>query len=299
MASDLANELKTFMKETLRDNQAEMMNQLQLNNQQLLCAMDKKIDDKFAALDARLRLVEARETPVDAPMTAPATPNGFAPPSQAAKRLRPDFRDAQRAASAPPTKHPADPCRVWISGFPRPLLGTSLRNHAQVLLAVVPLPLREKITVKAYNLDKQFSLLFPTAASASDFITAARALEGMWTDPKDQKEHKIYIKPDRSIETRHVNKVLGHLWKLTYDKVSSDGNWKDGFKMGSSGPRGTLFISHDEDVHELFKVKYIRSNGSNDFTIEPVNSNLAFYNIDPEIAQAFVEDARTVVMSIP
>ena len=112
-------------------------------------------------------------------------------------------------------------------------------------------------------------------------------LETEWKDPKDNSPHKITIKPDRSFEIRSINKVLGTLWKHTHDFLVQEKRWKRGYAMGSTGHRGHVFISTNDDIHDIFKVKKADAT----FQIEPLADNLELFGISATTAKSFIDAA--------
>ncbi len=70
-----------------------------------------------------------------------------------------------------------------------------------------------------------------------------------------RRRDRSRFKADRSLETRYAMKVMGSLLGNVKRNLTETDRWKDTFKLGTTGPRGTLFLSDGEDVTELYKVR--------------------------------------------
>jgi hypothetical protein len=318
-AADMDTMLTRFqqiMKETIKEN-----------NEVLVSQLDKSVDAKIAALRTELMGTIAAAAAAAPPPTPPPTHAGpafgtasgpsapqssgwsaFGPSHAAAarpasaKRTRWDDEPpvgprAPRAPSDPPLKkngQSANSCLVWAVGFPRPLLASTLRAHGEQVLSCMMVDVAGSVTIKAHNLNKNYSLLFPSAKAAAEFLDTADCLISDWTDPRDEQEHPIRFKADRSLETRYAMKVMGSLYGSVKKAITDAGEWKDSYKLGTTGPRGTLFLSDGEDVLILFKVRPTTNRGELTCTIEPYLPALLELGIGSLAANAFLDLATEV-----
>jgi hypothetical protein len=298
------------------------------NNLAIVAALDKSVDAKIEALRKELKGDIAASLAAAIPRPPAAGPafgtthgpssssgaNGwstFGPTHPAAARSasskRTRFDDdpqpapqPQRSTSAPPPRRDgnngANLCQVWAVGFPRNLLASTLRQHATEILDSIDISVAEKVTVRAHNLNKCYSFIFPDAASASQFLETAECLLSEWADPKSSTIYTIKFKADRPIETRYVMKVMGSLYGNVKDALVASGNWKPTHRLGTTGPRGTLFLSDGEDVIELYKVRHSNVRGELTCTIEPFLPALQDLGIDSPDAMEFLERAASITL---
>ena len=81
-------------------------------------------------------------------------------------------------------------------------------------------------------------------------------------------------------------KALRSLWNQVRDHLKGKGLWKDDFRLGTTGPRGCLFLAASDDATELFFVRTDSSN--NQVTIAPGYGELTKIAIDHAAADAMV-----------
>ena len=74
-----------------------------------------------------------------------------------------------------------------------------------------------------------------------------------WTDPKDQSEHSIGARHDRSKADRDLGQHTGILWKGVKEAMDLNRTWKPTYRMGTTGRQGTLWVSDGIDVHVIFE----------------------------------------------
>ena len=187
----------------------------------------------------------------------------------------------------------ADPCKVWINGFPRELLAEQLEAFGhQALFRFASSDVAAKCKIMAFHLSKAFTINFPTDSAAKDFLLATRDGCGEWSDPKGGR-FPIASRQDRDISTRNIAKTIGDLWKSVHTHLSEAGTWKPGWQLRTTGARGTLFLSHDHDNTVLFRIKANKMGAATTHQIEPDYDCLAHMGINRSTADRFAADART------
>ena len=277
----------------------------------------QQVDDRsfMDGLAQRLDNLELREADAGAaraaaPAPAPAAHGGsyYGPAASAAASAGPaapnpwaNFRPT--SMSRPATPGPpagasppgdADPCKVWLNGFPRELLADQLSTFASELLyRKAPLNTAKQCRIRAYHLGKSCTITFPSASPAQDFLNTTRDGCGRWDDPKGGS-WPISSRPDRSVPARNISKTIGDLWGSVFRSLKDSGVWKEGWKLLTTGARGTLFLAHDHDNTVLFRVKATTLGAETTHQVQPDYSNLAELGIDRAAVDQMVADARTV-----
>jgi len=259
------------------------------NNHTLMQMLNETVDVKIEALKkelrAEIRAVEAKTDATNATVSSMSSGSG-----SAGKRQCMADRSAGRSQSAPPTAAPGvNPCRVWASGFPRKLLETQLKGHAEIAKTNMPEAMSRVVAIKAYNLSKSYSMEFPNSTAAADFVANMRTKACTWVDPKTNDTYQIKFRADRTFETRRTIRILGKLWSDVEAKLKENGKWDGKLTIGSTGPRGVLFLSDGMDVWELFTVK--GRNGEEDVSIEVHKEQNAAWSISEEDAGKMVDSA--------
>jgi len=248
-------------------------------------AKSKEIDEKFDALMSRLAQVETRSTSA-ASLSASSLPSQQ---SSGSKRLRDDPLE-----TGSPVRGPADgtsfkPERLWISGFPRKLLVNQLKKVGEQVVERIPHHLSLQTSQRFKNMDKRFAIDFADGASASQALRILRDGESMtWTDPRTQQPCPLYVKPDRSVNDRLVVKTLTSLYRQIKDHLFEQRLLAPGTRLGTTGPRGVLYLGSDEDVAELFAVKV---GAGADIRIEPIEEELAKLQVSKAASDAMITKA--------
>ena len=92
-------------------------------------------------------------------------------------------------------------------------------------------------------------------------------------------------------------KVTGSLYGNVKEHLIANVKWAPGCKLGTTGHRGTLFLSNADDVDELYKVKPIVSAGEIKSMIESMLPALAALGIDKDKAIEFLDEAAAIIMT--
>ncbi|CAK0864229.1 unnamed protein product [Prorocentrum cordatum] len=149
-----------------------------------------------------------------------------------------------------------DRTKVWIGGFTRKMLAASMSQFARSILTNLPTHERNLVQIKAYNLNKSFSLKFSSVEQASEFVQRSRDNPEMLTyaDPVTIEKLCLRARVDAPHDVRSRNKILGSLWQSTITFMKGKGSWKGKMKLGSNGFRGILFLIDGEAVQGLYVV---------------------------------------------
>ena len=74
-----------------------------------------------------------------------------------------------------------------------------------------------------------------------------------WIHPKDQSEHKISTRRDRSKADRDLGQHTSVLWKGIKDAMGLNRSWGNDTRVGTTGKQGTLWVSDGTDVHIILE----------------------------------------------
>jgi len=183
----------------------------------------------------------------------------------------------------------------WVSGFPRKLLALQLEAHAKLLIMNAPTVIQPCIKVRAYNLSKSYSLVFPTTSACSDFIAKCRTLGLEWADARRGGSHELRIKPDRSLSARLTLRLMGSLWSSMSEILKNKHADRPQLRVGSNGPRGGLFVTDGEDLWECFQITLVGQPAQENYEIEPMLEALAGFGVSEEEAKGMIDKAIAVI----
>jgi len=189
--------------------------------------------------------------------------------------------------------------RLWIKGFPRKLLSPHLKAHGVALLEYLPAAVQAGTKINANNMDTKHSIDFTSPGEATDAFRLLRTKDLVWVDRRSEptKHRPLRISPDRSINARLIVRTLAGLFVQCQSHMRENNISLDGKRLGTTGPRGDLFIANGEDVIELFHVS--KTEGA-DPEIVPNLEGLGEIGVTKTLADAMVvksiEDARRSAM---
>jgi len=104
---------------------------------------------------------------------------------------------------------------------------------------------------------------------------------------------KIYIRPDRKADERKVGRFMGELWKITKKYLDAQQIWKDEWKLGSTGPGGTLFLKiNDREAKETFSTRWEGVDQHRKIHLAP-RADLKFINVSLSMANEWIKEAVT------
>jgi len=253
-----------------------------------MVAYEKRIQ---VSLDEFERRIEAMEKGDGA---SASTASG----GHASKRPRPAGSAASRASSAPPWTDLAGAVtgRVWANGFGRELLAKQLRSFGEEILKKnVPTALAARVKIRAFNLSANLSIDFPDAASASDFLAKLRVEEIRWQDPRDGTRKEIRFRPDRTIGERMTTGALSVMYTPVKDLIMHKGKWTADMRMGTTGPKGSLFVITEADITKLFMVKTWMAAGETHQEITFDSQGIRSFGITEEEANGIIDSARASI----
>ena len=95
---------------------------------------------------------------------------------------------------------------------------------------------------------------------------------------------------DRSFDARVRSTAFYHLRALTEQTMKDKKTWSDKLRLGTTGPKGEMYISIDDEVLQLFKVQIVPGINAG-IEIVPNCSNLNRYLIAKQEANHMVEEA--------
>ena len=265
-------DMKTFVK----DNTQQAL-------QQLTAAFDAKLESTVEKLQAQIDALVDRLGKIEASATDIADMS-IEPTGSPRKRRAAPGSAAMRSSSAPTTDEKVH--KLWIYGFPRKLLKPHLEVHYNATRSLLPQAAADHAKMSCGNMVNRYAIILPSAALCHDAVNTLRAANISWKDPRDNKVHEIRAGPDRTFHERLTVKALSSLWTQVRDHLKEKGLWKDDFKLGTTGPRGCLFLANSDDAAELFFVR--TDSSSNQITISPGYGELTKIAIDHAAADAMV-----------
>ena len=123
---------------------------------------------------------------------------------------------AESAFGAPSSAQLADPCRRWITGFPRPVLKihreahfTKLKEAMGVHLSASAVPKYQAASAASY------AITFASQALAREFSewSATPGAIPSFKDPRDNTLHGMRARPDKPYDVRMKQRLLSRLWE--------------------------------------------------------------------------------------
>ena len=114
----------------------------------------------------------------------------------------------------------------------------------------------------AGNTKKHCSMVMHSKLDVNKFMEL-REQASKWVDPKDQSEHKIGMRHDRSKADRDLGMHTSVLWKGVKDAMGRIRSCTHDSRMGTTGKQGTLWVSDGTDVHIIFEYEIGAEGGFN------------------------------------
>ena len=173
-----------------------------------------------------------------------------------------------RASSAPGSS--VNPNKVWVAGFPRPLLGMMLRTFLKdVVSAHMGSAMASQCDIDCRNGKKFGTIEFPSRIAANTFLDAVSGGSVKWTDPRDKSQHTIRLRKDKTAEQRDMGKLTSKLWTKTKALFEDKGTWQRGFSMGTMNST-EFFASDSADFWILYN--FGKDEGNHYFATVPSES---------------------------
>lgn len=162
---------------------------------------------------------------------------------------------SRRSGSAPPARRYGsadDEVRMWLVGFPSPLLKQVLERHAKEAIAsMLPLYDAARVTVKARNVSRALPIIFKSSQDAQLAIDKIAEHPEKIVQVQHGKEiFKLRLRPDRTVEQRRKLAVTGRLWNEAQTVLTQAKQFVQGSSTGTTGKKGELFFARTED--EIF-----------------------------------------------
>ena len=186
----------------------------------------------------------------------------------------------------------ANPCRVWVGPFPKPMLGLKLQAHSAALLGLVTNRDTSRVEFRGSNFALQYSLTFPSPLEAREFRELADTSPVPFVDPRGVS-HLVRVRPDRTVEARRLRSAMGMLWKEVFAFFDLHKRPSSTCKLGTNMARGVLFYTDGEELWELFRVQRVGSSEdpSQEFSIEPHLEHLQAQGVDEANCRLFIDRA--------
>ena len=182
--------------------------------------------------------------------------------------------------------------KVWLAGFPEHLLARSILAYVkEVTVACCPQAVYDQIKYNVQDLNSSISMVFPTDADAEQFIDMYRSKELHFQHPLLGSMHEIRARGDRTPGDRARRRVLGSLWQAMRTKLTNDGKWVDGHRLGTQVYKGLLFLADEREARALFIVKLDEFRGRYDVTVESKDEYLAVLGLTPQVIVDMKKDA--------
>ncbi|CAK0850604.1 unnamed protein product, partial [Prorocentrum cordatum] len=176
-------------------------------------------------------------------------------------------------------------CKIWVSGFVSPMLGSMLEEHGKHLLGLLPSHHTAGATIRGYNLNKSYSIKFANEKAAAAFVDHCRSAGMQYQDQATNSTVNLRVRFDAPAGIRVRSKYLGRLWQAIAEAMKRDGKWKADYSIGSNGFKGILYMRVGECLFVLFE---LISTDRNQFECKAFPDNLSKFGIDSDAATAMV-----------
>jgi len=186
------------------------------------------------------------------------------------------------SASAGSRSDMANPSAVWMLFFPVELMEIKLRRFASATVEERMRGWSERIVVKARNLDQKLCIEFDSEFGAHKFLDLCR------NHPIKYELTALRVRPDRTAEVRHRNRIMGKLWHQVEEHIRES---MPGHKVGQNGPKGKVFVVDPtgEEVVIIFKTS---NHGADNMVIEVQEEGCKHIGLSEEKARDFVDTAK-------
>ena len=257
--TEIMNRVETLLTQQA-DAQKHLTEKLHADLEHKLGKLEEKQNERIQSVAKRVELIEKqiRESTSTTTATSSSDLHGN-------KRGRANT-DGDSVPAQPPAHHgppqPAakdgdktDPLRIWVSGWPRPMVGEVMRQHTASILNKFPTFVKENVTIDARNTRKFCTIHFKKEEQVRTFLVGLRDQATDWVDPRSDNPINIRFRRDRSADDRETARVLGKFYCEVRGMLENRNEWTPDIKLGTTGPRGTLFIKKGDELWELFQAK--------------------------------------------
>jgi hypothetical protein len=197
------------------ENQVRNDNHFATTNNSLSTAIDKlsaRLDTsealsaaKFLAMEARIQaLYDVKDSPAAATSSTPMTRPSLPTPS-ASGTTTPIARQG-----------PPEDCLVYIRGFPSPQPSFVLKGYADEAIGQLTTSDQRLVKVRISPADTQFSLVFPHASMAANFVEDYRARDMVFVDV-DKTETRLFCRTGRPLAFRRRGGLIRPVYTVLED----------------------------------------------------------------------------------
>jgi hypothetical protein len=194
----------------MQDASALKLDQLANSITTGLLSVTNKIDSHVLATDAKIANLQEQISAITAGL---ATPRSFA--AAAGSAASSGHPPAAHAAPAPrvAATGPDEACLVFIRGFPVVQPGIVLREYAEEALEFLPALERALVRMRISPADSQFSLVFPSPASAKAFVEDYSARKFVFEDC-DKAMHPLTCRTGKPLALRRRGGLIMPIYAL-------------------------------------------------------------------------------------
>jgi hypothetical protein len=181
-----------------------------------------------------------------------------------------------------------EPQRLWVGSFGRPLLLSQQVEHAKLYLDLLPLALKERVTLEGHNGNSSYRFSFRSVDDMLEFekkISAVKVTD--WTDTRTGSVRAIRCKRDKTVEARKQGRLMALIYGQVHALLVASDRIGE-LKLGTSGrAQDVFYIASRVEMWELFKVVSTDTAGEANIKIVPQADSCLFWGIDPA-AQALI-----------
>jgi hypothetical protein len=255
------------------------MDSIRTDNTAAMASLSQKVDLHKQEADARLVALEravASALPGPAPARWPqlGTASSSASASRSAAAAMGDGGGSTRDAvqqggnrqnyQNSQNSNKDKKVKVLALGFTREMPRAAFAKHWDKVKSGCPPALVANTSLLA-STGKAYSVLFPTAASATSFTRHLRdkVVDTTWQSTKDPAPLQINYRTEKTPEELRIGKLFSPFYLKVKAAVLNSGTWHDSYRFYLDTRRGLLRVESDEEVWTLFTL--VEANGTHRF----------------------------------
>ena len=202
----------------------------------------------------------------------------------------------QHTPARPPTYVPSSdpsvptPERIWINGFPFEVQPTIQQKHWDQIKKALPEEVQEQAKFEAKGLSTNYSVLFSTAAQATDAVATLRTKKLEWVNIRTKEVMELRANPDRTLRGRVAGRLVHSLWESLAKFLAANHPDKDW--SVAQDKKKTVFVDVEGDAHPVFKLSMSKEGEVSDLHFE--ETGLVKIGMSKQTAQAAIDLAASM-----